>query len=93
MMYLNFLANIIIAISVTGFIAMIQNNNSILAQKHLLIRLWIKVSLALTAGGALLNTLTLSNPPFTEVILNLGLAGIFSFAYFLHLDIFKKKKQ
>lgn len=91
MMYLNLLSNTIIAISVAGFIIMLQEPNNPVAKMSFLLRNWIKLSLAFTAGGALLNVVTLSNPPASEVVLNLGLAGLFAWSYFWHLKLFKDK--
>lgn len=91
MMYLNVFANAIIAISVAGFMVMLQEPSNPVAKMSFILRNWIKISLALTAGGALLNVVTFSNPPSSEVILNLGLAGLFAWSYFWHLKLFKDK--
>jgi hypothetical protein len=88
---LNVIANIFIALSVAGFMVMLQEPSNPIAKMNLGIRLWIKVSLALTSGGALLNVITLSTPPMSEIILNLGLGGLFSWAYVWHLKMFKDK--
>jgi hypothetical protein len=87
----NVIANIIIAISVAGFIVMLQEPTNPVAKMTFLLRNWIKISLALTSGGALLNVVTLSTPPVSEIVLNLGLAGLFSWSYFWHLKMFKDK--
>jgi hypothetical protein len=87
----NVIANIIIAISVAGFMVMLQEPTNPVAKMPFLLRNWIKISLALTSGGALLNVVTLSTPPMSEIVLNLGLAGLFSWSYFWHLKMFKDK--
>jgi len=87
----NVIANIIIAISVAGFIVMLQEPTNPVAKMPFLLRNWIKISLALTSGGALLNVVTLSTPPVSEIVLNIGLAGLFSWSYFWHLKMFKDK--
>lgn len=91
MMYLNVLSNAIITISVAGFMVMLQEPTNPVAKMPFLLRNWIKLSLALTSGGALLNVITLSNPASSEVILNSGLAGLFSWSYFWHVKLFKDK--
>lgn len=91
MMYLNVFSNAIIAISVAGFMVMLQEPSNPVAKMSFVLRNWIKISLALTAGGALLNVVTFSNPPASEVVLNLGLAGLFAWSYFWHLKLFKDK--
>jgi hypothetical protein len=60
---------------------MLQDLNNPVSKMNLGIRWWIKISLACTSGGALLNVITLSTPPMSEIILNLGLAGLFSWSY------------
>ena len=87
----NVIANIVIAISVAGFMVMLQEPTNPVAKMPFLLRNWIKISLALTSGGALLNVVTLSTPPMSEIVLNLGLAGLFSWSYFWHLKMFKDK--
>jgi hypothetical protein len=87
---LNLIANIFIALSSAGFMVMLQDINNPVAKMNVGIRLWIKVSLACTSGGALLNVITLSTPPMSEIILNLGLAGLFSWSY-VCLKMFKDK--
>jgi hypothetical protein len=48
------------------------------------LRLLIKFSLAMIAAGALMNVLSLSTPPVSEIVLNVGLAGLFSWAFVWH---------
>lgn len=93
MIYLNAFANIIITISVAGFMVMLQEPTNPVAKMPFLLRNWIKLSLAFTSGGALLNFITLSNPPSSEIVLNLGLAGLFSWSYFWHIKLFKEKND
>ena len=90
-MIFNVIANVVIAISVAGFMVMLQEPTNPVAKMPFLLRNWIKISLALTSGGALLNVVTLSTPPMSEIVLNLGLAGLFSWSYFWHLKMFKDK--
>ena len=88
---LNVIANIFITISVAGFMIMLQEPSNPVAKMSFILRNWIKVSLALTSGGALLNVITLSTPPMSEIILNLGLGGLFSWAYLWNIKMFKEK--
>lgn len=48
----------------------------------------IKVSLALVIAGALFSVLMLTEPPFSEVLMNIGLGGIFSWAALWHAKKF-----
>lgn len=90
---LNVIANVFITVSVAGFIVMLQAPTNPVAKMPFFLKYWIKISLALTSGGALLNVVSLSTPPVSEIILNLGLGGLFSWAYFWHLKLFKEKND
>lgn len=48
----------------------------------------IRVGIALCACGALLNVFTFSNAPWSEVILNTGLACTFTWAAWFHYKTF-----
>jgi hypothetical protein len=80
----NAVASGVIAVSITGFIAMLQAEHSPLSSMTLHLRLWIKLSLAMVAAGALMNVLSLSTPLPSEIVLNVGLAGLFSWAFVWH---------
>jgi hypothetical protein len=54
-------------------------------------RNFIKVALAITACGSLESFLNLTNPPLSEVVLNVGLAMIFSWGAYFHFKHFVKK--
>lgn len=88
---LNVIANIFISVSVAGFMVMLQEPTNPVAKMKFALRWWIKISLAFTSGGALLNVITLSTPAMSEIVLNMGLAGLFSWSYFWHLKLFKDK--
>ena len=90
---LNVIANIVISISVAGFMVMLQEPTNPVAKMPFLLRNWIKISLAFPAGGAILNVITLSTPPMSEIILNLGLGGLFSWSYFWQIKMFKDKND
>lgn len=47
-----------------------------------------KIGLAVCGMGALLNTLTVSNPPASEIMLNVGLACLFTWASVFHYSAF-----
>jgi len=60
---------------------------------HFLERNLIKVGLAATAAGSLLNFLTLYTPNATDIILNIGLAIIFSWGVWFHFKYFVNNKR
>ena len=90
---INALASGIIAVSITGFIAMLQAESNPVSAMPFYLRTWIKFSLAMTAAGALSNVLSLSTPPASEIVLNCGLAGLFSWAFFWHRIKWKQVKK
>jgi hypothetical protein len=89
----NAIASGIIAVSITGFIAMLQADHSPLSSMALHLRLLIKFSLAMVAAGALMNVLSLSTPAWSEIVLNIGLAGLFSWTSFWHRMRWKQVKK
>jgi len=48
----------------------------------------LKAGLAMCTAGALLNAVTMSNPPWSEVLLNAGLATLFGWATWFHYGRF-----
>lgn len=48
----------------------------------------IKAALSITAAGSLFNLLYMITPPWSEVILNFGLGGIFIWGAFFHFKYF-----
>lgn len=48
----------------------------------------VKVGMAMCASGALLNVFTFSDPPWSEVVLNVGLAFTFAWASWFHYKTF-----
>lgn len=51
----------------------------------------LKVGVSSIVCGAFFNAVTLSNPESAEVLLNVGLALVFVWAYEFHKKIFKSK--
>lgn len=80
----NMVANVIIAISTTGFMALLRHEKSPIEHMSFAMKTWIRVSLGLLASGSLLSAMKLSNPAFSEVVLNVGLSSIFTWALFWH---------
>ena len=80
----NLVANVIIALSTTGFMALLRHDKSPIEHMPFLIKTWIRVSLGLIASGSLLSAMKLSDPVASEVIVNMGLASMFTWALFWH---------
>lgn len=53
----------------------------------------LKAGLAMCTAGALMNAVTMSNPPWTEVLLNTGLATLFGWATWFHYGRFVQPWQ
>ena len=81
---INVIANVIIAISTTGFMALLRHDKSPIEHMPFVIKTWIRVSLGLIASGSLLSAIRISNPVASEVIVNVGLASMFTWAFFWH---------
>lgn len=53
----------------------------------------IKASLAITAAGSLFNLLQMQPTPWSEILLNFGLGGIFIWGAFFHFKYFVWKDK
>lgn len=90
----NAACNLVIFISMLVFIIFCFGRSDSLiyrygsAQAHCL-----KFGLVTICLGSLANLLTLSNPPFSEIILNIGLGTLFAWAAAFHYLVFIAKKQ
>jgi len=91
---INAIANIAITITVIFFIiALFGSNNKKVNALSIYEKLFIRVALSATACGSLFNVLTLSHPPITEILLNIGLALLFSWAVHFHWKYFIKNTK
>ena len=89
---INAVANVLIAINSSLFlIAIFGSNNNKINQLNIFESISIRIGLATISSGALFNVLTLSSPAITEVILNIGLGILFSWATHFHYKYFIKK--
>jgi len=96
LMLINAFCNVVIFLSVSAFIVFVFGRLN-LTQKFGIVQKWIvKSGLALVAAGSLFNFVTLSEPPFTEILLNIGLAilflwaAVFNYTHFVNKDNKKK---
>ena len=91
--YFNFILNIILTGAFTVFLILIFGRpESKLNNMNKCLSLIVKLSLALCTVGSFLNVLTMSNPPWIQVIMNAGLASLFTWASYFHYTNFVKEK-
>lgn len=88
---INAIANFIITFSVAMFMIFVFGRSNMMQKVHWLERLTIKIGLALLSAGSLFSFLCLTNPPVSEVILNIGLAIVFAWGAYFHFKYFVKK--
>ena len=87
--WLNFIANIILTIAFTMFVLFVfGRSNSRIYDLPWYKTIAVKIGLCLCTMGAMLNALTMSNPPISEIILNTGLAVMFTRAAWFHYRTF-----
>ena len=92
-MLVNFISCLILTGAFTAFLIFVfGRKNSKIYSLPFPQSLLPKVGLAFCTAGALMNALTLSNPAWTEVCLNFGLAVLFSWAAYFHWCQFVKIK-
>lgn len=81
----NLISNIILTISFTAFlIFLFGRENSLIHKLKSINTIAVKLGLSICTAGALYNVLTLSCPPVSEVILNVGMAFVFCWAAWFH---------
>ena len=88
---INAVSNLIMTIGITAFMVFVFGKSNMMYKLGWLERNFIKVALAVTASGSLFNLLNFKNPPTSEVILNTGLALVFSWGAYFHFKYFVKK--
>lgn len=89
---INAISNLVIAISTIAFIIFVFGRFSMLDKLPRYEVFMLKIGLCMLASGAFFSFLTLTNPPFFEVLLNAGLASVMSWASVFHYKFFVKKK-
>jgi uncharacterized membrane protein YccC len=88
-MPLNFIANMVLSFSFTGFVIFLfGRQNSKVYKLPWYKTISVKIGLATCTCAALVNTFTFSNPEWSEVLLNVGLAILFTWAAWFHYRTF-----
>jgi len=91
MMIINLISNLLITISVALFMIFVFGKSNMMSKVSYFERISIKIGLALVSAGSLFNFLTASNPQSSEVLLNAGLAVVFTWGAFFHFKYFVKE--
>ena len=86
---INVIASGVLTAGVSAFLVMLYRSEGAVRRWPMVGSLLLRLSLVATASGALLNCLTMSTPPASEIIVNCGLAGIFSWAVVFHAKLIK----
>jgi len=87
----NLFANAVLTAAVSGFGILLFRSDSVVKKWPAVGHFALKASLVAVSAGSLGNCLTLSTPPFTEILLNVGLAGLFSWAVWFHIRLLNLK--
>jgi hypothetical protein len=87
---INAIANLIMTLGIAAFMIFVFGKNNMMYKITWIERNFIKLALATAACGSLYNFLTFTNPPTSEIILNVGLAMIFSWGAYFHFKYFVK---
>lgn len=90
---INCIANFIIAFSVTLFMVFVFSASSKMQTLHTLEKNIIKIALAITASASFFNFLTEYESGPSEVLMNCGLALIFSWGVWFHFKYFAKNHK
>jgi len=87
--FLNLTANIVLTASVSIFTIFLYRSDGVVRRWPLIGSYLLRLSLVAIAVGGLGNCLILSTPPHTEVLLNIGTAGLFAWAAWFHHNLLK----
>lgn len=91
---INAFANAIIFIGIVAFMVFVfGNRNGTMNKLPKWESLSIKIGLSFVCCGSLFNFLTLSLPPTTEILMNIGLAIVFLWGAIFHFKYFIKKDK
>jgi hypothetical protein len=91
---LNATCNVIIFLSMLMFIIFVFGRKNSKVYIYGNVQAFIlKFGLVSICIGSFLNILTFSNPPYTELILNVGLAAVFFWGAIFHYLVFVAKKE
>jgi hypothetical protein len=92
--WINFAASLVLTGVLGAFLLFLfGRDNSFVYKMPGYKTLALKAGLAMCTVGALLNAVTMSNPPWSEVLLNGGLAVLFAWATWFHYGRFVKPWQ
>lgn len=80
----NLVCNSVLAASISVFSIMLYRHGGAVRKWPMVGSLALRVGLASVAAGSLANCLTLSTPPRSEIVLNVGLSILFSWAVLFH---------
>lgn len=86
---ISLVSNLMIIIGGSFFIISVFGRKSPTIESLPFFERWaIKAALAITAAGSLFNLLYMVVPPWSEIMLNFGLGGIFIWGAFFHFKYF-----
>lgn len=91
-MWINLACNTVLTIAFTLFtIFLFGRENSFVYKLGKARTCFLKLGVAFCVAGSLYNALTLSNPPISEIVLNFGLAMLFTWAAHFHYTTFVRQ--
>jgi hypothetical protein len=91
MVAVNLAANCILTVAFGAFLVFLfGRENSLMHKMKSCNTVFVKGALSVCASGALYSVLTLSDPPLSELVLNIGLAMLFVWAAWFHYLRFVK---
>ena len=89
---INEVSNLVMCVSVIMMYVYLYGDKTKVVHKWSFVGHWtLKLGLIGIILGSVLNVLTLSDPPLTEVVLNVGLAMTFVWAYLFHRKMFNER--
>ena len=90
---INVVASLVTFINMLAFYLMVFGDENKLTKRPMYEQLMVRVGLLTIACGTFLNILIWAYPPINEIIINIGLAVIFTWASMFHYHVFIKPKK
>lgn len=92
-MWINFVCNILMTLSFLCYtIFLFGRENSFVYKMRTINTVLLKIAICFCVTGSLYSVVTFCTPPMSEVILNCGLAMLFTWAAYFHYVTFVKVK-
>ena len=90
---INVIASLATFINMVAFYLMVFGDENKISQRPLWEQYFVRIGLLTIAFGTFINIMVMAFPPINEIIINIGLAFLFTWASIFHYKVFIKPKK